>query len=295
MNDFVYPYIVSKQKDKDIYMQNITVASLVDIKTFDDDVRHLIFKYITKVEQEIRTLVAYRFDEINFSIGATWNSVLAYDDRIPRTDIKNLIAKIKRELATAVKHDNRYAKFYSQNNGIVPTWVMLKIIKFTSLISFISYCPKSLRISICDLYGIEYDSNNNEFNVLIGSLQWMRKVRNYCAHDEPLLDIADGSNQIITKFHKTLTKAYNNYRNHRKLADLIIYLKYYLPNDDYVKLVNDFKTLLELLKARVEPIVFERIRASLGIKSLDILDTLMNNPKIIEYTNYWLTLDTVVV
>lgn len=48
-----------------IYFPNTTLSQINSLKKFDETLRIFLLKYITQVEEEVRTLTGYKFDQCN--------------------------------------------------------------------------------------------------------------------------------------------------------------------------------------------------------------------------------------
>ena len=75
-----------------------------------------------------------------------------------------------------------YVKFYMDNHKQIPTWIMIKVINFSTFINVLSCSKTDVSHALCKLYGLEDDNGLPNVKLLTGSLHWMRKIRNYCAH-----------------------------------------------------------------------------------------------------------------
>ena len=47
------------------YIKGTSIKELYELKKFDDKLRMHLLKYVTKVEEEVRTITGHRFDEVN--------------------------------------------------------------------------------------------------------------------------------------------------------------------------------------------------------------------------------------
>ena len=73
----------------------------------------------------------------------------------------------------------------------------------------------------------------------------------------------------------------------QKIFDLIVYFKYFLPQNEYKQFVSELKAMINELQSKIHPHAFEYIRGQMGIKSLSDLDTLLDFPKNdIEYNKF---------
>jgi len=285
INGYKTPFSVGKDNNgHHIYRQGTSVDEIYALKLFDDNLRILLFTYITKIEQELRALSAYTFDNINKNNSLTWFNVTAYDTNRNITDIVKLISKIYSELSRS-KHE--YVKNYLDNHQSMPTWIMIKVISFSNLIDFIDLGNCRIKDNLCSLYQMIDQNNTYNYKLLIGSMQWLRKIRNSCAHNERVYNITLKNQRINDSYFDLMSHTYNNNRNRdKKIIDAVVYFKYYLPHKTFEKFINDFKKMLLELQNSVNMQSFEAIRASLGIKNINHLDLLLNNPKQIMYNSH---------
>lgn len=73
----------------------------------------------------------------------------------------------------------------------------------------------------------------------------------------------------------------------KKIFDLIVYFKYYLPRSEYKQFISELKGMLSDLQSKIHPHAFEYVRAQMGIRNLEDLDTLLSFPKNdIEYNKF---------
>lgn len=217
---------------------------------------------------------------------STWTDTHVYDKKKGVSDRRKLIEDIKEDVRLAKKNKNKYLMHYVQNSTKdtdLPFWVIIKLIRFTTLSRLVQLSKKELRIYVCDLYDIEYESRSNDFRVLEGALNWLRKVRNACAHMERVLYLEDRSTVVITKYHKLLTGSYRQRRRKKQIVDLLIFLKYFNTKKEYRNLINNLINHINDIGRIVGPHVQNNIRASLGIRDVEHLRLIKEQPKSIKY------------
>ena len=169
---------------------------------------------------------------------------------------------------------------------------MIKVVNFSTFIDVINYGKTEVSHSICKLYDMVDEDEHPMVKLLIGSLHWLRRIRNSCAHNERIYCLSRSINQnrstgrIIEKYFGSLRRAYTRDREQR-IFDLLIYFKYYLPYKEYQQFISELKEMLLDLKDNIDFNAFEYIRAQMGIKNLDDLDIIVSLPKKdIDYNKY---------
>lgn len=129
---------------------------------------------------------------------------------------------------------------------------MIKVISFSNTVDFIKLSNPKIKDNLCELYQMKYNNNGmtkNNYRLLIGSLQWLRIIRNSCAHNERVYDIKLVGKCINDNYFDLMSSTYNKNGNKDKLIiDCIIYFKYYLDHELFEKFIFDLKYLLDNLE-----------------------------------------------
>ncbi len=287
INGYKKPFVINKNsKNEHLYIKNTSVYKLYQVMRFDRRLSSLFLKNITHVEEEIRSITAYKFEKICQKSLSDWTDPNAYDNRVKMTDKLKLIESLKEDIRLAKKNRNKYLMHYIQNStkeNSLPFWVIVKVIRFTTLSRLIQLSKKELRTHICKLYDMEYDSKRNDYKILEASLNWLRKTRNACAHMERVIYLEDRSTVVVTKYHKLLTSSYCKRSRKKQVVDVIIYLKYFNTKNEYRNFINNLTNYINDIGKIVGPQVKDNIRASLGIRDMNHLRIIKEQPKRIKY------------
>lgn len=290
VNGYKTPFISGQNPDgQHSYISGTSIDELHAVKKFDDRLRSFLLRYITQVEEEMRTLAGYKFDEYNDNGNIPWYNTEAYSPNKSLQEKMNVISKAYSELS---KSQLDYVSFYMNNHKQIPTWIMFKVVNFSTFIDIIKCSKTDISHSLCELYGLEDENGLPNVKLLIGSLHWMRRIRNSCAHNERVYCLTrrqerrGNSGRIVEKYFRLLSPGY--VRNlEQKLFDLFIYFKYYLPRSEYKQFISELKNMLSNLQSKIHPHAFEYVRAQMGIRNLDDLDELLDFPKDdIEYNKF---------
>lgn len=290
VNGYKNPFISDQdQNGNHFYISGTSISQLQAVKKFDDHLRAFLLRYITQVEEETRTLTGYKFDECNDNGNIPWYDINAYSPNKSLQEKMTVISKAYNELS---KSHLDYVKFYMNNHKQIPTWIMIKVINFSTFIDIIRLSKIDIIHSLCNLYGMEDENNYPNVKLLIGSLHWMRKIRNSCAHNERVYCLSrkqeryGNSGRILEKYFRMLGHGYNRILD-QKIFDLIVYFKYFLPKNEYRQFISELKAMIAELQIKIHPHAFEYIRGQMGIKNLIDLDTLLAFPKDkIEYNKF---------
>ena len=290
INGYKNPFINAiDQKGCHVYIPDTSLDQIHTVKRFDDRLRSFLLRYITQVEEEVRALTSYKFDESNENGTIYWYDTTAFSDEFSLQKIMNTISASYTQIS---RSHLDYVTFYMENHQRIPTWIMMKAIDFSTFIDVLKYSKKAVRHSICGLYDITDQNQHPNVKLLIGSLHWMRQVRNSCAHNERIYSLSRDSQgkkaggRILEKYFRQLRPSYARDKEQR-IFDLIVYLKYYLPPKEYREFISELKSMMFELKSRIVPPAFNHIRAQMGIKNMDDLDILLSLSKAeIDYNKF---------
>lgn len=290
VNGYKDPFVSgSDSKGNHSYISGTSINQLQSVKKFDDELRCFLLRYITQIEEETRTLTGYKFDECNDNGLIPWYDTNAY---APNESLQRKMTVISKAYNELSKSQLDYVKFYMDNHKQIPTWIMIKVVNFSTFIDIIRVSKKDVPHALCNLYGLKDTNGYPNVKLLIGSLHWMRKIRNACAHNERIYCLSrsqnrhDHSGRILEQYFAALGQGYSRNLD-QKLFDLIVYFKYYLPRNEYKRFIYDLKSMLSDLQGRIHPHAFEYVRGRMGIKNMNDLDRLLALPKDdIEYNKF---------
>lgn len=279
INGYKNPFVYKKDEEgKHIYRKGTTLQQIYALKCFEDSLRIIFLKYITRVDEEVRSVFAYAFDLFNDSGKIHWDDFEAYSKRWKQQRITPIVEKANSEIS---KSRNEYVKHYLRKQEHIPAWILMKAINLSTVIELIEISKEESLDFLCSLYGLRKMTGENSHKLLIASLSWIRKVRNSCAHNERVYDISSSS-RISIEYLDELSEEYTRESN-KRLIDFIVYMKYYLPHESYVDFIEEIQEHIEFLKSSIMPAAFNSTISSMGIRSIKHLSTLKDKKKEIEY------------
>lgn len=283
VNGYKTPFVCGNNPatGKHIYISGTSLDHFYALKCFDDDLRMLLLKYITQVEEEIRTLTGYKFDQCNNNGKIQWFDIDAYSTSGRMQSKMSAISSAYSELS---KSRLEYVKFYMDNHTSIPTWIMIKVVNFSTFIDILFNSKQTVKHSICRLYDMVDGTGHYDVKLLIGSLHWLRKVRNACAHNERIYcikqsqDRNSNSGRILERYFRAMRLAYAH-ESDKRIMDLLVYMKYYLSSKEFEKMISAIQDSLNELKRTISQNAFDNIRGQMGIKNLQDLEDLKKLPK----------------
>jgi len=263
---------------KDLFIDDINTQSYKDGTTFEEiyalhefdrQLRSIFLEYILKIENSLRSLIAYHFSQIygndnylkldNFE---NFNGVNITVEKKQKQIkfIQNLIGNINKNIAQNI--ENKYIGHYMTNYGFTPLWVLVNILSFGDICNFYKLMKQSERVAISKHFNI------NEFD-LSSLLNILCKTRNLCAHDERLYNYEFQSYTSIndTKYHTLLNLPISNNRyiiGKNDLFSVVIALKLLLNKEDYDKFHHKLFSRIMSIQSKLKTITLNEVLNSMN-------------------------------
>lgn len=246
---------------------------------------------IIQKNSNIRFNFALRLaNELEININDPWYETNAYSSSATLQSKMNTISSAYSELS---KSRSEYVQFYMKNHEQIPTWIMIKVVNFSTFIDVLHNSKTNVTNAICKLYSMYDDNNLPNVKLLIGSLHWLRRVRNSCAHNERVYCIHQtqarnnsASGRILDPYYTQLPTSYSRCTE-KNIFDILVYFKYFLPTEEFTPMIIELKNMLIELQNTLQTNAFDNVRGQMGIKNLNVLDALIALPKSkIEYHKF---------
>ena len=229
-------------------------------------------------------------NELEINMNDPWYETNAYSSSATLQSKMNTISSAYSELS---KSRSEYVQFYMKNHEQIPTWIMIKVVNFSTFIDVLHNSKTNVTHAICKLYSMYDDNNLPNVKLLIGSLHWLRRVRNSCAHNERVYCIHQtqalnnsASGRILDPYYTQLPTSYSRC-NEKNIFDILVYFKYFLPTEEFTPMIIELKNMLIELQNTLQTNAFDNVRGQMGIKNLNVLDALIALPKSkIEYHKF---------
>ena len=167
------------ENKKHTFKENINFKEVVKLYYLNADLRHLLIKYLNRIEINFRTKVVY-YTSNRYKQHATW---FVHPSAMNRNYIKKFdkiyTDNFKEKNLTIAKHHKRYI-----NDKYAPAWKTLEYMTFGAIFkTYKNLLDKELKTLIAKEYGL---INIKVFQNLMNTLVFLR---NTCAHGGILYDL----------------------------------------------------------------------------------------------------------
>lgn len=195
------------------YKDGTTFDEVYALYCFDREVRSIYLKYLLKLENSFKTVIAHEFSSIyghdnylkqdNFQSSAyTELEDLSYVAKknglkLPK-DIKRvqqisaeenaaavtkLIGDIHQEIARQMNKHHQVVTHYMTQHGYIPLWVLVNVLTFGKITNFYLHMKPDDKTRVAKFFSVNKKELHKYMNML-------GLARNKCAHDERFYDIS---------------------------------------------------------------------------------------------------------
>lgn len=226
----------SKDNRTHLFKDGTIFDKCVRLYEFDQELRHLLSKYLEDIEVNLRTKVIYLLSN-RHKENPIW---FADDEVVMGTYITSFERKYKDEIANndvIIRHAKKHPE-----DKYAPAWKTLEYISFGDLLRLIDNL-KSLesRKEIYKCYGLSDETSFPNYMEII------RQMRNNCAHGHPLYDLKLYKSLRAGKFRKVLKGDQGELFSSLKGVLMVIqYFLYYLPGNKGQQFAKDVKHLMNV-------------------------------------------------
>ena len=233
--DFFYDPMTRTYKD------GASFDDIVALYDFDEELRYLMFRYIERIEQKMRSLISYNFCR-RYSVNQKdYLNIACYDDQKKNHNgILKLISILDHIANVSTEH--LYVNYQRSTYGNVPLWVTVNVLTLGQLSKMYSYLKGAVKADISK----EYTGVNER--ELSQYLKVLTDFRNKCAHGERVYSSNSHTAIPDTILHKKLSIPRNGAQYLQGKTDVfsvVIAFRYLLSNEDFAQFK---KQLIKLIK-----------------------------------------------
>lgn len=164
--------------DEHNFQEGIKFSTIIDLYYLDVDLRHLLIKYINRIEVNFRTQIVYYVSNANKK-SPTW-----FVD--PKVMTKGFINNFDKYYNTDFKKNNVISKHHMKyiNDKYAPAWKTLEYLTFgNNLKIYKNLLDNRIKERISKKYNV---NDIDKFEKLMDVIVY---VRNYCAHSGVIFDL----------------------------------------------------------------------------------------------------------
>lgn len=174
---FYWHCFQTKPDENHNLIEGITLKKLIDLYYFDVDLRHILLKYIYRIEVNFRTKLVYYVSN-KYCDDPIWFTDKQCMDAEFIKDFEAIYPRLSTSNMPLAKHHRKY-----RNDKYAPAWKTFEFMSFGAV--FKAY-QKLKNVDLKKIIADQYQFRNVE--VFISYMQSIVEIRNVCSHSGVLFD-----------------------------------------------------------------------------------------------------------
>lgn len=270
INGYKRLFVKIDENGNEKFIPNAKYEELYYLSEFDRSMRSVYLENILKIENRLKTLVAYYFSEeyghdnyLKIENFETLRNTATQDRVVEKRlkDIQYMISSIQKEIADSIEKKD-YINHYIMKHGYIPLWVLVNALSLGTISKFYEYMKQPLRVKIAKHFNIK----EGDLCIYIKMLAFWR---NLCAHDERLYDSNSYKKISLpdTKYHFLLNLPMqgNQYiQGKNDLFSLTIVLRILLSEEDFKHFYNKVNGRIYSIGSKLTSISVEDVKKAMG-------------------------------
>ncbi|MCD8036981.1 MAG: Abi family protein [Clostridiales bacterium] len=164
------------------YKAGTTFDEVYALYSFDRELRNIYLKYLLKIENRFKTVIAHEFSEkYGHDNYLKIDSFDTTDEKSISSSIR-LIGEIQQEIARQMGKHHQVVTHYMTEHGYIPLWVLVNVLTFGKIENFYKCMKPADKTIVAKQFGLQ-PNELGKFMSMLGL------ARNKCAHDERFFDI----------------------------------------------------------------------------------------------------------
>lgn len=196
-----YWYYFQNHSNQHKFNCAIKLEDVVDLYYFDFDIKHMLSKYIYRIEVHFRTQIVYYVSN-HYQDNSKWYIDPSIVNNHILKEFNSIYYNLKTKNNIISKHHNRYKK-----DTHAPAWKTFEFLTFGQIFKFYhNLKDEALKEKIANVYGFrDYKMLENFFIAIIN-------IRNVCSHHAVLYDYNQPKKiwRIPNKYYRGLSRNRNN-------------------------------------------------------------------------------------
>lgn len=243
-----------------IYEPGTQFEDIVALYEFDEKLRLLVFQYICRIEQKLRSLISYTFcekyseNQIAYLTSSNYNYIKKH-----RNNIDKLIKILSFEANINLEHF--YVVYQRNTYNNVPLWVIMNTLTLGQTSKMYSFFHTSLKSKISINYKKVSEKELEQY------LKVLTHFRNICAHNERLFSFRSRyeiPNTILHTKMKIPQRGKQYIYGKHDLFAVIIAFRYLLNKEEFRAFKKELSQLINRFEKSTDPCTKNKLLEAMG-------------------------------
>ena len=233
---------------------------IVALYEFDENLRSLVFQYLCRIEQKMRSLISYVFCEKHSQSQTDYLTPTNYN--YSKKNKKGIDCLIKILSYSANKDEEHpYVVYQRKKYNNVPLWVTMNTLTMGQTSKMYSFLTTSMQSKI------SINFKNVSEKELAQYLRMLTQYRNICAHNERLFSFQSRYEIPDTLLHARMLiqKPGTQYMSGKHdLFAVVISFRYLLEIEEFTKFKRNLTLLLKRFEKKTDKTKVEKLLVAMG-------------------------------
>lgn len=164
-------------RSHDVFSPNASFQNIIDIYEFDHELRHILLKYMERIEVAVKSVYSYEFTKV---YGATGHQNASnFTDAVLHADI---MQKAEAQKNSRLPHEAYLKHFVTDLQQEIPLWAFVDLLTISNISFLYKISPKPIKLSVAEAFGLKARGDK----ILERFMHHMTIIRNLCAHGSRL-------------------------------------------------------------------------------------------------------------
>ena len=158
----------------DVFSKYATFQNIIDIYGFDQELRHILLKYIEIIEVKFKSIYSYEFTKICGAIGYLNSSNFTNDLKY-----SEIIHKAEQQKRKRLQHEAYLKHYIVDLKQDIPLWAYVDLMTIADISFLYSISQMKIKKEIASRFGLTMKHSDELLSRFMHS---MTIIRNLCAH-----------------------------------------------------------------------------------------------------------------
>lgn len=225
-------------RSHDVFGKTATFQNVVDIYSFDHELRHILLQYIEIIEVTVKSVFSYEFTKKHGAAG--------YLDAGHFSDAKKhkeIMEKAEKQKNMRLHHEAYLKHFVEDLKQDIPLWAYVDLLTISDISFLYSISETDIQSEVAGTLGL---TNQKGAMVLGNYMHSMTIIRNLCAHGSRLYNrLFEQKPSLNKQDKKLLCRSENGDVDNAHLFGFILIMRRLLKSDQFVNLKSELVKLSE--------------------------------------------------
>ncbi len=229
---------------------------------FDRDLRNLMFRFISIIEINMKSYISYVFSK-KYGVKNYLNEKNFNVNNTNKREFIKLVKIIKENVTRNLRNYPEIKQCYDEN-GDIPFWMLDTLITFGSIVKFYIFLKPEEKAEVSNILNMKPKEVQTCLKIL-------NIVRNISAHNNILFNVKFTINyeeQNNNRYYEKLEikRKDENYTSGKNdIMAIIIILRKFLDDKDYINFTRELVNMLDELKEELDQESFQVLLDDMGI------------------------------